>query len=196
MLNSIVKTFYNIKYRFFPPPSVQYWKTGDKARAKVVEKPDGSYGMEIEGEKETYPGFPRGHVLLGSFARMKKDLKNMILNQAFAAMEKAYADSKTDMLPPEKMVPAVRHIWDTFTKLEDCEIVPDMKARIALIKKVLCQVIQEDDAYRFRAQLFLELIEQDKVKLSKADKYYARGKYWRPDRYIKLFGKVFDKYEY
>jgi hypothetical protein len=195
MINRITKSFYNLYYRIKPPPMVEYWKRGDKARARVVETEDGSYGMEIEGEKEVYPGFPRGHVLLGSFSRMKKSLKELVLNRAFAEMEKMYADSKGDMLPPEKMVPAVRHIWDTFERLEHCEVVPDMKARIALIKKVFCQIIQEDDAYRFRAQMFLDLIDQKKIALSKADLYYARGKYWRPDRYKKLFGKVVDAYE-
>lgn len=196
MLSLLTKTYYNILCRFRPPEMVQYWKDGDKARARVVENETGEYGMDIEGEKYRYPGFPRGHVLTGSFARMKKGLKEFLLNKAFAEMERMYADSKEDMLPPEKMVPAVRHIWETFEKLENCEVNDDMRGRIGLIKKVFCQILQEDDAYRFRGQLFLYLIDQKKVKLSKADLYYARGKYWKPDRYKKLFGKIVDAYEY
>jgi len=195
-LSFLTKTFFNLFFKFKPPSVVSYWKKSDAVRAKVVELKDGSYGMQIPGEKEIMPGFPRGHVLTGSFARLKKGMKDMVLNAGFAAMEKMAEDSRIDMLPVERMAPAVRHIWETFEKLENCEVVPDMKARISLIKKVFCQVLQEDDAYRFRGQMFLDLIDQKKIRLSKADLYYARAKYWRPDRYKKIFGKVVDAYEY
>lgn len=196
LLNFIVSSFINFWFKHFPPPMVSYFKTSDKARARALRQEDGSYAMQIEGEKEIYPGYPRGHVLEGTFAKMKHEIKNLVFNQAFAKIEEMAKANATDMLPPERMVPAVRHIWETFEKLEDCEIVPDMKGRIRLIKIVLTNLIQEDDAYRFRAQLFLDLIDQKKVRLSKADLYYARGKYWKPDRYKKLFGKVVDGFQY
>lgn len=196
MINYLVKTFYNLYYRLRPPEQVSYWKRGDRAKARVVELEDGSYAMEIEGERRTYPGFPRGHVLTGSFARLKKGMKDTVLNAAFAQIERMAADSRVDQLPPERMVPAVRHIWETFEKLEECEVVPDMRARIRLVKIVMCQVLQEDDAYRFRAQMFLDLIDQKRIRLSKDDLFYARGKYWRPDRYKKILGRVVDAFEY
>lgn len=196
IINKLTSAFFNVWYRFFPPEQVEYWKQGDSAKAKVVKNSDGSYGMKIEGEKYVYPGFPRGHVLTGPLAKVKNRVKNAVFNQVFAEIEKMAKDHKADMVPPERMPKAVRHIWETFEKMEDCEVVPDMKARITLVKKVMCWFLTEDDAYRFRAQLFLDLIDQKKIRMDKADKYYARAKYFRPDRYVKVGGKVVDGYQY
>lgn len=175
---------------------VKYWKRGEAAKAKVVTREDGSYGLQIENEERIYPGFPRGHVLVGPLAAIKHKVKNMVFNQVFAELEKMTAEHKADMKPPEKMAPAVRHMWETFEKLEECEVVPDMKARITLIKKVICFFLEEDDAYRFRAQLFLDLIDQKKVRLSRDDKFYFRAKYYRADRYKKILGHTFDGFQY
>lgn len=196
MLNKIVSGFYDIWYRLFPPEMVKYWKRGETAKAKAFTREDGSMGLQIENEKRVFPGFPRGHVLTGSLANLKHKVKNLVFNQVFAEIEKMAKEQAADMKPPEKMAPAVRHIWETFSKLEECEVVPDMKARITLIKKVLCFFLEEDDAYRYRAQLFLDLIEQEKVRLSKDDLYYARAKYWRPDRFKRVLGKYRDGFTY
>ncbi len=173
-----------------------HWKEREASKAKIVKGEDGSYKMQIEGEKHLYPGFPRGHVLTGPLAALKNKVKNMVFNQVFAEIEKMVDDHKMDLMPPEKMPLPVRHIWETLEKIEECEIVPDMKARMALIKKVLCFFLNEDDAYRMRAQLFLDLIDQKKVRLSKEDMYYFRAKYFRPDKYKKIFGKVVEAYQY
>src|SRR3990167_8565576 len=130
ILNKIIKGFFNLRYRLKPPEMVSYWLRGDSARARVLNAEDGSIQMEIEGEKYKYPGFPRGHVLTGKLADLKHKIKNMVFNQAFAEIEKMAEDSKYDMAPKEKMVPALRHIYETFEKLEEMEVVPDMKARI------------------------------------------------------------------
>jgi hypothetical protein len=92
-----------------------------------------------------------------------------------------------DMLPPEKCAPAIREIHRVLDKMEHMEVTEDMRGRIRLIKKVLTFFLQEDDAYRFRAQYFLSEIDQKKIALSKSDKYYARGKYWKVD---------YDKFDY
>lgn len=196
MLSRLTRTFFNTWYRFFPPAMATHWKHRDASKAKVVTREDGSFGMKIEGEEKVYPGFPRAHILTGPLAALKHKVKNMVFNQVFAELEKMASEHKHDMVPPERMPLAVRHIHETFDKLVECEVVPDMKARMKLIQKVLTWFLVEDDAYRFRAQLFLELIEQKKVKLSEEDLFYARAKYWRPDRYIKIFGKVLDKHTY
>lgn len=196
IINFLVRSFYDIKYKFSPPEMVKYWKRGDSAKAKLVTTEEGHYALQIENEERTYPGFPRGHVLNGPLAAVKNALKNTVFNQVFGQLDKWSKEHNADMLPPERMVPAVRHIHDTFLKLEECEVVPDMKARIALIRKVLCWFLSEDDAYRFRAQLFLDLIEQKQIRLSKDDLYYARAKYWRPDRFKKIMGKTFDGFTY
>lgn len=166
---------------------VSYWQRGDSAKAKVTHGDDGSYKMEIQGEKHLYPGFPRGHVLTKTLAGLKHKVKNLVFNQVFAEIQKMADEMQYDMVPDEKCAPAVREIARMFDELHEMEIVPDMKGRIKLIKKVVIFFLQEDDAYRFRAQHFLANINQKKVALSEADKYYARGKWWKVDH---------DKYDY
>ena len=184
---SITKLFFNWFYRFKPPEVVQYWKHKNAARARLGHNDDGSIHMEIEGEKYLYPGFPRGYILTGPLAKIKHKMKNMVFNQAFAEMEKMVSENKYDILPDDRCAPAVREMARVFDVLIEMEVVDDMKKRMQLIKKVLIFFLQEDDAYRFRAQKFLELIDQEKIKLSKADKYYARAKYWKTD---------YDKFDY
>lgn len=160
---------------------VQYWLHKDAARAKVITGDDGVQRMEIEGEKYLYPGFPRGHVLMGPLASLKNKIKNRIFNEVFAELEKMVGEMKYDLIPKEKMVPPVREIYELLEKMEHMEVVEDMKLRLKLVRTILTFFLQEDDAYRFRAQYFLSNINQKKVALDKADLYYARAKYWRPD---------------
>ena len=183
MIKFIVKLFFNTWYRLKPPPSVGYWKRSTSERARVVKGKDGSIQMEIVGEKEALPGFPRGHVLSGPLAKVKHKIKNAVFNEVFAEMDK-YGH---DVIPPEKMAPAVRELWRVLEDLEHAEVVPDMKGRIKLIRRVICFFLQEDDAYRFRWQWAMERMNMKKVKLSKADKYYFRGKYFKVDH---------DKFDY
>lgn len=166
---------------------VQYWKHKEAVRAKVTKAKDGSLQMVVEGEKYPIPGFPRGHVLTGSLARLKHKIKNMMFNQIFGEIEKMARDVNADMIPQDKMAPAVRELDRVFQILEDAEVVPDMKGRIRLIRKVLTFFFQEDDAYRYRWQWMMEHIDMKKIKLSKADKYYFRGKYFKVDH---------DKFDY
>ncbi len=180
----LLKSWFNVWYRFFPPESVKYWKSKEAARAKVIHGADGSLQMQIEGEKYPFPGFPRGHVLTGSLAGVKHKLKNMVFNKAFEELEKMEGNITTDAVPAEKMAPAVRELHRVLMELENAEIVPDMKGRIKLIRKVLCHFFNEDDAYRFRFQWAMERMNMSKIKLSKADKYYFRGKYFKVDHDI------------
>ena len=196
MLNWIFRTFYKILYRLRPPAMVKYWLRGDGALARVKKNDKGHYEMQVQGESESMPGFPRGPVLFSSIGKLKHIAKTEIFNAFAAEFAKIKDELKVDMVEPDRMVPAVKHIWDTFEKLEHMEVTEDMRGRIKLMKEVLCFFLDSDDAYRFRTQKFLELLNQRKVKLSKQDVYYARGKYWKPDRYIKILGKVYDKYEY
>lgn len=177
----LIKIFFNTLYKVRPPKMVNYWKRAESAKAKPFKDKDGTYRMKIDGEPVPYPGFPRGHVLTGSLAKMKSAVKNMVFNQVFAELEKMAEKTENDMMAIENCVPAVREIARVFDKLVEMEVVPDMKARMKLIKKVLTFFLQEDDAYRFRAQYFLSEINQKKVALTEGDKYYARGKYWKVD---------------
>ncbi|MBF83510.1 MAG: hypothetical protein CL489_03435 [Acidobacteria bacterium] len=182
-----IRKFFNSFYKIKPPEMVQYWKKNDSARAKVGIDKEGTLKMYIEGEKYAYPGFPRGHVLTGPLAKLKTKVKNRVFNEVFAELEKMAQDSNADMLPPERMSPAVRELNRVLEELENAEVVPDMKGRIKLIRKVICFFLQEDDAYRFRFQWALPRLNMKKIKLTKEDKYYFRGKYFKVDH---------DKFEY
>lgn len=182
-----MRKFFNLFFAVKKPETVKYWEWGKARRARVVKGEDGSEQMEIEGEKYAYPGFPRGHLLYGPLAGLKKSIKERIFNEVFAELEKTFDGMKYDMLPVEKMAPSVRELWRVFELMENAEVTPDMKGRIALIRKILCFFLQEDDAYRFRMQWMFEFFDLSKMKLTKADKYYFRGKYFKVDH---------DKFEY
>lgn len=196
ILRKIVKLFFNTLYRVKPPDSVKYYKTQESARARLMNAKDGSIEMEIKGEKYPFRGFPRGHVLTGSLAKLKKRLKDVVFNQVFEQIEKMYEDTKYHALPTERCAPAVREMDRIFEKLVHMEVTDDMRGRINLIRKVIIFFLQEDDAYRYRAQAFLSMIDQKKIKLTKEDLYFARAKYWKPDLYKKIGGKWMDAYEY
>lgn len=187
LIRKVTRWVFNKIYSVKPPEQVAYYKSKDQVHAKVVQAEDGAMEMEIQGEKYNYPGFPRGHVLTGPLANLKNKIKNSVFNQVFAEIEAMSNEMKYDMLPPEKMSPAVRELWRVLEELENAEVVPDMKGRIALVRKVLCFFLQEDDAYRFRYQWVMERLDLSKVKLTKADLYYFRGKYFKVDH---------DKFDY
>jgi len=240
---------------------VKYWKYSLEAQAKITTDKDGVTVMHIEGEDEVFPGYPRGHSLFGSLSPLKHQIKNQIFNDSFYALDDGipryeviknikhtlrfgltefWEKVKIDALPPEKMVMPVKEIWRAFTTLEDESDI------IKPLKEMLCFIMQEDDAYRFRMQwlfgifrprwyikplelfsvaltelenaevigdmkekqrllkrILLLILEDEhinklfnkfckeinwkKVRLSKADKYYFRGKYFKVD---------FDRFEY
>jgi hypothetical protein len=175
------KWFYNVWYRFFPPEMLDYTKHADGVPAKVIRMKDGSYGMQMKGEKYVQTGIPRGHILLGPLAKMKHKLKNMVFNQVFAELEKMSAEHETDMMPPEHQKPPVRELYRVLLELENAEVTPDMKGRIKLIRKVLTFFLQEDDAYCLRFQWVMERLDMKKIKLTDADKYFFRAKYFKVD---------------
>lgn len=251
---------------------VQYWKTGDMARAKLTTLKDGSYAMIIEGEKYPLYGFPRGPVLFGPLARLKYLVKNLIFNETWKLLEEGKSNeqvmnyikavalpevlkevekSRYDFFPPEKMCPAIRELWraltvieekltpetktqfktlkegiafffgeddaykfrlqfiapylnpknllrriyyfvrrqkysfrkeleSVFNFLEQAEIVPDMKGRVKLIKRVMA-VFLEDEEFGELIEAVVKELDWKKMKLSKSDKYYLRGKYFKAD---------------
>lgn len=249
---------------------VQYWKGNNGVTAaKVVKQPGGELMMHLEGEKEIFPGFPRGHLLFGTLSKLKHEIKNQIFNEAWAKLEAGIptsevivgikshvirglriTDDKTipigkfgdpiidycfyDMVPPEKMVPSVREVWRVMSILEKedsrlrwlklaltyilqeddayrfrfqwivpilkgfffknpvesfrialeeaehAEIIGDMKERIRLLRRVLMTVLEDPKARYFFIRFFHEM-DWKKVKLTKADKYHFRGKWFKCD---------------
>ena len=233
---------------------VKYWKYKDAVEAKVTQV-DGVTVMIMDGEDYTFPGFPRGYLLYGKLSKLKHEIKNQLFNDSWAKLEDGVSkkqvakeiksilpgllalseESRYDRLPPEKMCAPVREIHRAWTKVSP---------ETAKLRDMVCYVLQEDDAYRFRFQwiasyfpwfvdpvkafdrglewleiaevigdmkekqvLFRRIIKAilrdksfatkfrqlykeinwKKVKMSKADKYFFRGKYFKVD---------LDKFEY
>lgn len=231
---------------------VQYWKTSESVEAKVYLHKDGHYEMQMAGEKYPFQGFPRGILLFGQLSPLKHWIKNKIFNDTWKMldekkssaeiMEYLHTDAlpyifdlsektKYDMLPPERMVPAVREIhramstiegttwnklkdilcfilqeddayrmrfqwivkffprWYTPTlkhfelglkMLEHAESIGDMKERQRLFRRVALFVLQ-NPAIRAKVERLFKEIDWSKVKLSKADKYFFRAKYFKVD---------------
>jgi len=241
---------------------VQYWKYGDAQEAILIaaDQPEHSTGatmMRIKGETETFPGYPRGHLLYGELSKIKHEIKNQIFNESWRKLEeniptqqivedvktkalpniyKILDEHKYNLLPQHKLVVSVKEIYRTLDKigvrpemrdlityimqeddayrfrfqwiaqfhwilrrvnglkwmdkvlqfLEHAEIVGDMKERIRLLRRVLL-VLLEDKGYYTTYRKFCKEANWKKIKMSKADKYYFRGKYFKVD---------LDKFEY
>lgn len=151
---------------------VSYWKTKESVKAKVTLDPRGHYVMLMQGEKYPFPGFPRGQILFGGLSKLKHNIKNLFFNDSWAKLEDGTSheaiicglkttvldrigeiveELKYDMVPSDKMVPAVKEFHRAMTVLER-EIPVDKRNRFKNLKDAACFILQEDDAYRFRLQ--------------------------------------------
>ena len=228
---------------------VQYWKSKDCCAAIITTK-DGSTTMILDGEKYPMWGFPRGHILFGALSPLKHQIKNQIFNDSWWKLEKGtdrkevvkdikkslesiyqYAEPlKYDLMPPEKMCPAVREIHRAWTKVapeasrlrdmltlilqeddgyryrvqflagwfplfkwfpikalekglqmvEHAEVIGDMKERIRLLRRILLLILEDKKINKLFKAFFKE-VNWNKVKLSRADKFHFRGKYFKVD---------------
>lgn len=231
---------------------VQYWKRSGAVQAKVMRE-NGAQVMQMDGEKYVFPGFPRGYLLFGKLSKLKHELKNQVFNYSWANLEQGdsdrevnrrlkqevmpriyalLADHRYDMVPPERMVPAVREIYEAWTRaggppqlrdlvtyilqeddsyrfrfqwmvpymrsflfrftdpvkaldrgmtwMENAEVIGDMKERVRLIRRILLVILTDDENRQFFTRLFREM-QWGKVALSKADKYFFRGKFFKVD---------------
>lgn len=141
---------------------VSYWKYGDAVEAKVYRSKDGHYEMQMKGEKYPFLGYPRGILLFGKLSPLKHQIKNKIFNESWRMLEenrpeaeiRSYLrevweqiftladETKYDMVPYEKMVPPVKELHRAMTAV-------GVDTRL---RDVICFILQEDDAYRMRAQ--------------------------------------------
>ena len=64
--------------------------------------------------------------------------------------------------------------------LEHAEVIGDMKERMRLLKRVIVLAL-EDKNIRDYFNKFMKELDYSKVKLSKADKYFFRAKYFKVD---------------
>mgnify|MGYP001607421373 CR=1 FL=1 len=67
-----------------------------------------------------------------------------------------------------------------FNFLENAEVVPDMKGRARLIKRTVFAFLEDPEFGAYIGALVKEL-NWRKLCLSRADKYYFRGKYFKCD---------------
>jgi len=166
----LIKMFQFIKNKYYRSrPTVRYWKTQDSAQAKLTLTDKGHYEMWIDGEDYPFPGWPRGVLLFSSFSKLKHEIKNQIFNDIWKELEEGKGEeeiirrlkketlpkiweiaekSRFDMLPYERFVPPVKELWRAMTVVEK----KTNSKTVKHLKEVLCFILQEDDAYRFRAQ--------------------------------------------
>lgn len=166
MITTLKRKFFKILgYTPLHMPMVQYWKTKESVGARITRGKHGEVVMDMDGEAEQFPGFPRSHLLFGKLSKLKHEIKNQIFNDGWAMLEAghngkemfAYLKSvalprikelaeqtRYDYVPVSKLNPAVKEIHRAWTKVAP--------ASTYWLRDVLCFVLQEDDAYRFRAQ--------------------------------------------
>lgn len=70
--------------------------------------------------------------------------------------------------------------------MEHAEMIGDMKERVRLFKRIMLMLLRDEENKDFFTRLFKE-INWRKVAMSKADKYFFRGKYFKVD---------YDKFDY
>ena len=67
-----------------------------------------------------------------------------------------------------------------FNFIGEAEIVPDMRGRMRLIKRVVLALLEDADFGELIERIAWEL-DWKKIMLSKSDTYYFRGKYFKVD---------------
>lgn len=158
-------TFFKNKY-YRNKEMVSYWKTKDFVEAKLTTK-NGHYEMHMDGENYPFIGFPRGVLLFGALSPLKHNIKNKIFNDIWAKLEggvpkeEIISDlrnrifkeifeigekTRYDRLPIEKCAPCVQEIWRAMEAIEHGSPV------VRNLKEIICFILQEDDAYRYRLQ--------------------------------------------
>ena len=171
-------------FKLFKKEKVEYDGKGRSARCNMKINKYGQKEMEIEGEKYRSAGFPTAHMLGGkSFVRLKKLLSGTLIWAAESC--------EPNMVSYTKMKEPVRAIYEAFEEMKKYDN-SDMVTKVwKPAQTAICHIMQEDDAYCYRLQVFLEEISKraNRIKLSKADKYYFRGKIFDVDK----TGKFMDK---
>jgi hypothetical protein len=77
----------------------------------------------------------------------------------------------------------VKYLKIALDNLVHAEVVGDMRGRIKLLTRIVMLVL-EDERTLYWFNRLCDEIDWSKIKLSKADRYYARGKWFRPDQRV------------
>lgn len=157
---------------------VQYGdKTGKQVAQPGFNKETGEIELKIQGEKYPLRAFPRHHVLHGPMVELKRKMKNLVIESLAQHLEKVIPFK----IPEEQWASPIKELARVFDLMIESEDEPSMKHMIGQLRDPICMVLQEDDAWRFRAQWFLEKLNMKKIKLTKGDKYYFRAKSFKVD---------------
>lgn len=74
----------------------------------------------------------------------------------------------------------VKNLEKALKLMEHAEIVGDMKERVTLLRRILLFIASQPEL-KDKFNAFLKEVDWKKVKLTKADKYFFRAKYFRVD---------------
>lgn len=81
---------------------------------------------------------------------------------------------------PRWWKPTIKHFDFALSMLEHGEVIGDMKERQRLLRRVLIYLLN-DKGIRLAFELLLKEMNWNKLRLTKADKYYFRAKYFKVD---------------
>lgn len=146
---------------------------GKQLARPVFNEKTQSMELQIKGEKYPLRGFPRHSLLHGPMVPLKRYMKNFIIE--------ALVKCIPFKIPDENLVEPIRELARVFDLLVKAEDEPDMKKMMGQMKDSICMILNEDDAWRFRFQWAMEKLDMNKIKLSKSDKYFMRGKSFKVD---------------
>lgn len=76
--------------------------------------------------------------------------------------------------------PKLKHFDLALSMLIHAEMITDMKERIALLRRVLLAILKDEHMKELFEKFFKE-IDWRKVKMSEADRFYMRAKYFKTD---------------
>jgi len=160
------------------PEHVKYGELGGRQLARTqINKKTGEIELAIKGEKYPLRCHPRHHVLHGPMVELKRRMKNLVIENLADQISKT-VKHKT---PESQWAIPVREIARVFDLMIEAEDEPSMKKLMKQLRDPICMILEEDDAWRFRLQWYLEHLNMKKIKLSKSDKYYFRAKSFKVD---------------
>lgn len=165
---------FNFIKRFFKKEHVLYGEIGGKQLAKpVFNEKTKSMELQIKDEKYALRGFPRHALLHGPLVPLKRYMKNFVIEAMVKCMP--------FKIPDDNLVEPVKELARVFDLAIEAEDEPEMKKLMKQFKDPVTIALNEDDAWRFRWQWMMEKLDMNKIKLSKSDKYYFRGKSFKVD---------------
>ena len=144
----------------------------DRRRIKSVDITGDEKKLYISGSKYAMNAVPRRE-FLDFLDPVKHKVEELIMDTVVKMVAKE--------LPESLYSKPIKEISRVFDELIEAETEAQMRTKWKKIKKFICAFLEEDVAYRYRFQWFIEHLDVSKVKLSDADKYYFRPKRFKVD---------------